>query len=332
MAAGGRAPQAFPKEHENFMRRKASGCASATNKIGRPSAAEAISLQLLKGVLLRRRFLHALSWLAAALFPTGCSGLGLLDALTPSGSYTATTDIAYGALPRQKLDVYRPQGAGPHPVIVFFYGGGWQSGERGPYRFVAETLTRHGYVIVIPDYRVYPEARFPTFIEDAAQAVGWARDNAARIGGDPSRLFLMGHSAGAHIAAMVALDARYLAKVGMERRELKGFIGLAGPYDFLPLTSDKFKTILAAPDMAQTQPITFADEGAPPMFLLHGLDDTTVLPRNSVNFATRLRENGAVVETRYYPDMAHVGILLGLSSLVAGDQPVLADILAFLQR
>jgi acetyl esterase/lipase len=266
------------------------------------------------------------------MLPAGCSGLGALDALTPTGSYTATTDIAYGALPRQKLDVYRPPEPGPHPVIVFFYGGGWDSGERGPYRFVAESLTRHGYVVVIPDYRVYPQARFPLFIEDAARAVRWARDNAAQFGGDPSRLFLMGHSAGAHIAAMVALDARYLARVGMERRTLKGFIGLAGPYDFLPLTSDKFKAILAAPDMRQTQPLTFADAGAPPMLLLHGLDDTTVLPRNSVNLASRLRENGATVDTRYYPDMAHVGILLGLSSVLAGDRVVLADALSFLQQ
>jgi acetyl esterase/lipase len=281
---------------------------------------------------LRRRLLHTLSALAAAILPIGCSGLGILDALTPTGPYTATTDIAYGASPRQKLDVYRPQGSGLHPVIVFFYGGGWESGDRGPYRFVAESLTRHGYVVVIPDYRVYPEVRFPVFIEDAAQAMRWARDNAAQFGGDPSRLFLMGHSAGAHIAAMVALDARYLANAGIERRALKGFIGLAGPYDFLPLTTEKLKTILAAPDMAQTQPITFADEGAPPMLLLHGLDDTTVLPRNSVNLAARLRENGSAVDTRYYPDMAHVGILLGLSSLLAGDRPVLADILAFLQR
>lgn len=281
---------------------------------------------------MRRRFLHAFSCLAAAVFPAGCSGLGVLDALTPAGANTAITDIAYGALPRQKLDVYRPQEPGPHPVIVFFYGGGWESGERGPYRFVAESLTRHGYVVVIPDYRVYPEARFPTFIEDAAQAVRWARDNAGQYGGDPTRLFLMGHSAGAHIAAMVALDGRYLARVGMERRALKGFIGLAGPYDFLPLTSDKFKKILAAPDMAQTQPITFADEGAPSMLLLHGLDDTTVLPRNSVNLAARLRENGATVDARYYPNMAHVGILLGLSSVLFGDRVVLADALTFLQQ
>lgn len=279
---------------------------------------------------MRRRFLHALSLLAAAILPTGCSGLGVLDALTPSGSYTAATDIAYGAVPRQKLDVYRPQGAGPHPVIVFLYGGGWESGARGPYRFVAESLTRHGYVVVIPDYRVYPEARFPIFIEDAAQAVRWARDNVGQYDGDPARLFLMGHSAGAHIAAMVALDGRYLASVDMERRELKGLIGLAGPYDFLPLTSERFKTILAAPDMMQTQPINFVDAGAPPMLLLHGLDDTTVLPRNSINLAARLRDKGVRVEAHYYPDMAHVGILLGLSSVAAGHRPVLTDILAYM--
>lgn len=281
---------------------------------------------------LLRHILRTLSLLVAAILPAGCSSLGLLDALTPSGQYTKTTDIAYGALPRQKLDIYRPQGAGPHPVIVFIYGGGWEDGARGQYRFVAQTLTRHGYMVVIPDYRVYPEVRFPTFVEDAARAVRWARDNAAQNDGDPSRLFLMGHSAGAHIAAMIALDARYLAAVDMQRRDMKGFIGLAGPYDFLPLGSDKLKAILAAPDMMQTQPIAFADAGAPPMLLLHGLDDTTVLPRNTINLAAKLRETGASVETRYYPDMAHVGILLGLSSVMAGGRPVLADVLTYLAR
>jgi acetyl esterase/lipase len=279
---------------------------------------------------LLRRVLRTLSLFLAAILPAGCSSLDLLDALTPSGQYTATTDIAYGALPRQKLDIYRPQGAGPHPVVVFIYGGGWESGARAQYRFVAQTLTRHGYVVVIPDYRVYPEARFPAFIEDAARAVRWARDNAAQYDGDPSRLFLMGHSAGAHIAAMMALDARYLAAAGLQRRDLKGFIGLAGPYDFLPLTSDKLKAILEAPDMTQTQPITFADQGAPPMLLLHGLDDTTVLPRNTIHLATKLRAAGARVETRYYPDLAHVGILLGLSSQMAGNRPVLNDVLTYL--
>jgi acetyl esterase/lipase len=261
-----------------------------------------------------------------------CSSLRALDALTPDGRYIVTDGLAYGPLPRQKLDVYTPLGPGPHPVIVFIYGGGWESGERGLYRFVAENLTRHGYAVIIPDYRVYPAARFPVFIEDAALAMRWVRDNAAIYGGDLARLFVMGHSAGAHIGAMLALDGRYLAAVGMTRQELKGFIGLAGPYDFLPLTSARLRTILAASDMTQTQPITFADAGAPPMLLLHGLDDTTVRPANTIDLAAKLTAKGARVETRLYPDMAHVGILLGLSSMAAGDRPVLDEVLTYLDR
>lgn len=269
---------------------------------------------------------------AAALMGSGCSGLALLDELTPSGNYITARDIDYGNLPRQRLDVYRPANVPqPRPVVVFFYGGGWESGSRAQYRFVAETLTDYGYVVVIPDYRVYPEVTFPAFIEDGARAMRWVHDNVAQYGGDPRQVFLMGHSAGAHIAAMIALDGRYLGAVGLERRGLKGFIGLAGPYDFLPLTSATLKKILAAPDMTQTQPVTFAHSGAPPVLLLHGLDDTTVMPRNSVNLAARLRGRGVGVETHYYPDMAHIGILLGLSSLLAGDRPVLADTLAFLR-
>ena len=125
-------------------------------------------------------------WSPPPSFPAGCAGLDVLDAVTPAGRYTATIrHRLWHTLPRQALDVYRPLGAGPHPVIVFFYGGGWECGERGQYRFVAETLTRHGYVVVIPDYRVYPEVRFPAFIEDGARAVRWARDHAAHYGGDP---------------------------------------------------------------------------------------------------------------------------------------------------
>jgi acetyl esterase/lipase len=263
---------------------------------------------------------------------SACSSLRALDALTPDGRYIVTDGLAYGPLARQKLDVYTPLQPGPHPVIVFIYGGGWESGERGHYRFVAENLTRHGYAVIIPDYRVYPEARFPSFIEDAALALRWVRDNAAIYGGDRAHLFIMGHSAGAHIGAMLALDGRYLAAIGMTRQELKGFIGLAGPYDFLPLTSSRLRTILAAPDMAQTQPITFADAGAPPMLLLHGLDDTTVKPANSIDLAAKLAKKGSRVETRLYPDMGHIGILLGLSSVAAGERPVLDDVLAYLER
>ena len=157
--------------------------------------------------------------LAAALLLAAlaaCSATSILNVLSPTGDLDIRRDVAYGTLPRQKLDIYRPKaGAVPRPVVVFFYGGSWDSGSRDGYLFVGEALASRGFVAVVPDYRVHPEVVFPTFLEDAAAAVAWAKRNAGDIGGDPSRVFVMGHSAGAHIAAMVALDPRYLAREGL---------------------------------------------------------------------------------------------------------------------
>src|SRR6185295_10367345 len=181
----------------------------------------------------RPSFRHLLA-AALSVLASACAPLGLLDAITPVGTYQPNLGIAYGPEPRHRLDIYVPDGfARPRPVIVFFYGGNWQSGERGGYRFVAESLTRAGNVVVIPDYRLYPAVRFPAFLDDSARAVAWVAANIGRYGGDPDALYLMGHSAGAYNAAMVALDRSYLRAVGGAK--IAGVIGIAGPYDFLPL-------------------------------------------------------------------------------------------------
>ena len=178
---------------------------------------------------------------AAAL--AACSPVKLLNAAIPSSGYKKTGAIAYGTDPRQELDVYVPAApaAATRPVVVFFYGGSWQNGDRANYLFVAQALTSRGYVAVLPDYRTYPETAFPGFVDDAAAAVRWTRDHAHEFGGDPARLFVMGHSAGAHLAALIATDPRYLAAQAMSKADLRGMIGLAGPYDFLPI---KDRTLL----------------------------------------------------------------------------------------
>jgi len=261
-----------------------------------------------------------------------CRPVEILDAFTPSRGYRLQADLAYGALDRQALDLYSPVNpvSNPAPVIVFFYGGSWNSGGKADYRFVAQRLTEQGYIVVVPDYRLYPAVRFPTFLEDGALALKWVQDHAESYGGDARRIFLMGHSAGAYNAVMLALDPRLTAPVGFDRGRLKGVIGLAGPYDF-KIDSDLLRGVFGtAPDPAQTQPVTFAKTKAPPMLLVVGEDDETVEPRNSESLARHLRASGNPVRLRRYPGDDHVDVVLELSSFVNSSSPVLDAILDFL--
>jgi acetyl esterase/lipase len=212
----------------------------------------------------------------------GFNPLSEINFLVPRAGYRKEVGIGYGSLQRQKLDVYSPKGEVQKlPVVVFFYGGSFQSGRRQDYRFVGEALTARGFIAVIPDYRVYPEGRFPDFIEDGASAVSWARNHINRFGGDPSRLFLLGHSAGAYIAAMLALNPHYLAQVGLSNADLRGFIGLAGPYDFQPPNNPKLIEIFGALDTAEAQPINFVSTNAPPALLLHGAPKIKLFDRTT---------------------------------------------------
>jgi acetyl esterase/lipase len=274
-----------------------------------------------------RMFSEKTEWLLEYLSP-----LGFINRLVPKDTFNKHDGIAYGRLPRQKLDVYVPRNGGQDlPVVVFFYGGTWQSGQRQDYLFIAEALTARGIITVIPDYRLYPEVRFPTFIEDGAAAVAWVRHHIGDYGGGASRLFLMGHSAGAYIAAMLALDPSYLARVGMSPDELKGFIGVAGPYDFLPLKRPRLIKIFGgAADIPETQPVSFARAKAPPALLLHGAEDKIVGPHNTERLAQRLREAGSRVEEKFYSGFKHMRIIILLASPLQGDEPLMADIEGFI--
>lgn len=258
--------------------------------------------------------------------------IDLLNGRAGLGGLAITRDVAFGAHPRHRLDVYRPaKSRGTLPVIVFFYGGSWQTGERGAYAFVAARLARRGFVVAVPDYRLFPEVVFPGFLEDAALAVAWMFGHAKEFGGNPTELFLIGHSAGAYNAVMLALAPGYLRAAGLDAARLSGVIGLAGPYDFLPLGSGALRRIFAhGNDVAQTQPINLARGDAPPLFLLTGGADTSVLPRNSTALAARMRAIGGVVETRIYPRLGHVGIILAVLTLLRWRAPVMRDMLDFI--
>lgn len=277
-------------------------------------------------VLARALKLSAIPALVASLL-SGCSGLATLNAALLAQDYPVATDIAYGPAPRQRLDIHRPENGTGHPVVVFFYGGGWKNGDRGDYRFVAEALVKRGYVVVIPDYRLYPAVSFPGFIEDGARALRWVHENAGRYGGDPDRLYLGGHSAGAHLGAMLALDRRYLQAEGLDTDIIRGFFGLAGPYAFDPMKYRSTRDIFATADTQEdAQPVSFVTDKAPPMLLLHGTDDGTVYPVNSRELAKALRDKGVPVRHVEYADTGHIAILLAFYPELAGSLPLIEDV------
>ena len=273
--------------------------------------------------------------LATLLQSAGCSRFDLLNATVPSCGYVRTSNLPYGQLQRQTLDVYRP--AHPDPdrrVVIFFYGGDWQTGSKADYRFVAQALASKGFVAVMPDYRLYPAVTFPAFVDDGALAVRWVRDNVARFGGNPERLYLMGHSAGAYVAAMLTLDPVYLSKVGLSRNSIRATAALSGPYEFIPSPEDLpvFAMKPGDPPAPGMEPIDFVDGREPPMLLVHGLKDKTVDPINATRLAARIEQAGGKVRLILYPDRAHVGVVLSLAASFRWLAPTLDDVSRFFRE
>ena len=243
------------------------------------------------------------------------------------------TNIAYGNDARQKLDIYLPKqnAKGSSAVLIFFHGGSWRDGEREGYGFLGRAFASRGFVTVIADYRKAPRVRFPAFVEDTAAAIAWVHANIAKHDGDAERIFIMGHSAGAHIAMMTALDPQWLAAQNLTTDVIKGVIGLAGPYDFLPLTSDSSKIALGQwPDLTETQPITFARGDAPPLLLLTGDKDTVVKPRNSKILSAKIQALGGKQQLQIYPDVDHADIIMAVARPFRQKAPVVADVVNFI--
>ncbi len=259
----------------------------------------------------------------------GCSPAAVLNAVAPSR--LAARDISYG--PR-RLDVYAPPGEPTGaPVLVFFYGGSWMRGSKDMYRFVGGAYADAGFVTVVPDYRLYPEVRYPTFLEDCAAACAWARRHAAAFGGDASRgLFVMGHSAGAYNAVMLGLDGRWLEGAGSSRSLLAGVVGLAGPYDFLPLDEPDTQAVFGhAGDLVSTQPVAHVDGTSPPMMLATGLKDTQVRPRNTRHLAERIQASHAPVTVHEYPGIGHLELIGAVAAPLRFLAPVFRDSIEFMR-
>jgi acetyl esterase/lipase len=250
------------------------------------------------------------------------------------GASRPGSDIAFGTT-GQTLDVWTPSGraAKPRPVLIFWYGGGWVKGDGRAYAFAARAYAKAGFVVVMPDYRKVPAIRFPAMLQDGAQAVKWTRDHIAAYGGDPNRIGIAGHSAGAYTVAMLALDQRWLRAEGVDPKIIKAAIGLSGPYNFYPFTSKRAIDALGnAADPKMTQPITFARKDAPPMLLVTSTKDTEVKPHNAYELTARLKQLGAPVTMIDYPDLSHEDVAMALSKPFRGKAPVLADSVAFLRR
>jgi acetyl esterase/lipase len=279
----------------------------------------------------RRLTLICAAVLAAASL-SACSPLGVVNAISPDGDSSASTALRYGDDPRNMLDIYHPKGDGGRaPVIVFFYGGNWVSGKRSDYAFVGRALAARGFVVVVPDYRLYPQVHYPDFLNDAAAAVAWTERHIAGHGGDPAKVFVMGHSAGAYNAAMVALDGRWLGQQGIQPGSLRGWIGLAGPYDFLPVENRTTRPVFDYPNTRpESQPVNHADAKAPPTLLIAANKDDLVDPaRNTGGLAAKLRTAGVPVRELYYGRVNHYTLVASLSSSLHGLAPTLDAVQAF---
>jgi len=278
--------------------------------------------------------LSPLLLVAALVLLVACAPGATLNALTARHTHTLQAGVAYGDDPRQRLDIYRPVTAAPAggwPVVVFFYGGSWNRGERAEYRFVGEALASRGVLTLVADYRLYPQVRFPDFLVDCAQALAFGLREAPRLGGNPKRVFVMGHSAGAYNAAMMALDPRWLAATGHSPHELAGWVGLAGPYDFLPIKNPEVKPVFFHPDYPTgTQPIGYARRDAPPALLAAAASDDLVNPqRNTVGLAGKLKDAGVPVTLKLYEPVNHMTIAGALAWPLRWMAPVLDDVARF---
>ena len=270
--------------------------------------------------------------LFAAVLLAACRPTSAINAFSPSDHYVKAAGQAYGDDPRQRLDLYRPTELAENaPVVVFFYGNGWREASRADFEFVASALTADGIIVLIPDYRAHPQVTFPAFVEDGAAVVRWAMDNLDGVAEGTRPLYLAGHSAGAQIAALLTLDPRYLAAATAPPPPLAGFIGLSGPYDFLPLDEGYLQQVFPEDTRPQSQPINFVSADAPRTLLVHGTDDRRVLPEHSRRLAQQLEDHGVPVTLRMYDGTGHVRVVAALAPPLQFIADTLDDVIAFIR-
>lgn len=279
--------------------------------------------------------LSGLGVVALTALTTACSSVQYFIANAPTafGAFDRHSNLKFGDNARLRLDVYEPRGAHTErPVVVFWYGGSWLRGERSQYRFVGAALAQAGFVTVLPDYRLFPEVRFPAFLDDGARAVAWVQQHAKEFGGDPTRIVLMGHSAGAHMAAFLALNDDYLKRAGARPESIVGLIGLSGPYVLNPNSSVLHEIFSSPYSIADWQPIRFVDASAPPALLVHGRDDDVVSVEQTRELSEALKRNNVHVETEILDGRDHPDTVAAFSLVLRYRAPVLEETVQFIER
>lgn len=271
--------------------------------------------------------LYASSLIGLLCLLSSCSPRRAVESLLLGDHFIRAPDLAYGPGARHRLDVYRPKEAlTAAPVLVFLYGGRWRQGSKDEYRLLGDSFTRKEWVSVIPNVRNHPDGRFPGWVEDAALAVRWTRDNIGRFGGDARRIFVVGHSSGGHTAALLAMDERYLENAGLPRQAVKGFISLAGPVRTTWTDPDVQEAMGPAEGWPSTYPMIHIDGREPPVLLLHGSGDRTVSPDNSLQLAGDIHKQGGCARAVLYPGMSHFGIIKALATPRFSNASVLKDL------
>ena len=289
-----------------------------------------------------RRWTVGAALLAGMSSAMAGAGAGFLNALAAIRGHQGASGVAYGPLPRQRFDVYVPgtsideaDKATGSPLVIFIYGGSWSMGSRRDYGFAGQALAARGFTVMVVDYRLYPDVRYPDFLQDCAQAVGYGIDHARELGADPHRVFLYGHSAGAYNVAMLALDPRWLRATGHSPDELSGWVGLAGPYNFLPIGDPGVKLVFDWPNTApDTQPINHVDDLARPLpaFVGAAQHDKVVYPeQNSEPLVQRMKARGSAVTFKVYEHVNHPLLVGALSWPLTVFAPVLDDSVAFMR-
>jgi len=257
------------------------------------------------------------------------AGLNLINVIARSGDYERLSDIPFGSARRNYLDHYRIDGDSARPTVLFFYGGNWRSGNKSDYRFVADTLACQGFNVVVPDYRLYPSVRFPEILQDAQLAYQWTLENVP----ENQPLFIMGHSAGAQLGSLLTLNQSLLSQSYNCDQRLSGFVGLAGPYDFYPFTEDDHWDLFSPKERyAESQAVNFIRHDAPPLYLLHGKEDTRVRRGHSKSLMEKVVTAGGQADREIYEAMGHVDIILEFTRLHRRGSKVVEDISRFMKQ
>lgn len=274
--------------------------------------------------------------LLLSLFVSSCATTGLktINGLAKLGDYSVHKNISYTEKPDNQLDIYVPS-KDIKAVIVFYYGGCWgncTSKNKADYLFIADTLTKQGYAVVIPDCRQYPDVKFHDIMDDAEASFLWSINHLQEYKIETDNIYVMGHSSGAHVAAMLVDNKKYIVE---DRKKINGFIGLAGPYDFYPFDKEDaylYDLFSSQNNYYASQPINHIDGNEPPHLILHGKNDKTVFTHNAVNITQKLKQNNTEHQLVLFEKMKHVNILVSLSKPLRKNSKVLKHINSFIEK